>query len=484
MSTPRTTIVTAATTTLVPSDGPMVPDAETQRIQSSEAYKAWQDILRTVHRRVRLEVVTVIRTGVEQLTQDFYDRMLADERAHAFLQPDQVQTRLKRMLQHWIVELFSANAEGEIVQAIRRQVDVGVMHARIRLPADLISSGIRVVRRQIRRRIEFAALDHVERIVANTLVSDLLHLADGLMIQAYIRDIEDVSRKDEAYRQILQTTNLTHEHSRQRAVLAEWVETLMMAVWEGTRPLPRLRESAFGVWLHHKGAILFENMCGLEDLRLAVQVLDQNLLPRLESVEQDASGRSALFGAVKENISIIRLHISESFERMQASDSGLDAETQMADRRYLPAVLGRVIQAHRDNGRTFTLTLINVAARVPEGRIQNHAQRRLMQVAAHHVIDGLRSTDHVFRYGDTQCLVIAIETPKTKAQQLAIALRERLIHGLQSTSVNGMVSPMMPSIEVGIAEYDGHPDYHYLLQRVESALRDAARTRQGIGIAT
>ena len=101
-----------------------------------------------------------------------------------------------------MIDLFGTLEAEQILPAIRRQIEVGAVHARIRLPIDLIPSGIRLLKRGIRRRIDFTALDASDRLIAQIYVSDLLHLADGLMTQAYFRDTHEVVRNDEAYRLI------------------------------------------------------------------------------------------------------------------------------------------------------------------------------------------------------------------------------------------------------------------------------------------
>lgn len=181
-----------------------------------EAIRAWHDLLAVTPRTVRDAVAAVVRNGAETLTEEFYERMMRSRRASGFLDQERVQKRLRASLRQWMVDLFSIVAEDAVAATILRQVEVGAVHAQIRLPIDLIPSGIRILKRGIRRRIDFAPLELDDRLLALVYVSDLLHLADGLMNQANFRDAQEVVRNDEAYRLVTQKRSASFERARQR----------------------------------------------------------------------------------------------------------------------------------------------------------------------------------------------------------------------------------------------------------------------------
>jgi Protoglobin len=178
------------------------PTFDLSDAMATEAARAWQDLLAVTPPKVRQVVADVVRDGAVTLTEEFYARMLRSERATHFLDQERVQKRLMASLQRWMTDLFEVEVDLEV--AIGRQIEVGVVHARIRLPIDLIPAGIRILKRGIRRRIDFAPLDTSDRLLALVYVSDLLHLADGLMNQAYFHDAQEVVRNDEAYRLVMQ----------------------------------------------------------------------------------------------------------------------------------------------------------------------------------------------------------------------------------------------------------------------------------------
>lgn len=446
---------------------------------AQEAIRAWRELFSSTSLTIREAVASVVNQGAEALTEDFYTRMLEHPRAASFLDQERVQKRLRASMRRWMRELFATLQPEQIPQAIDRQIEVGTVHARIRLPIDLIPSGIRLLKRGIRRRIAFTTLDADERLIAQIYVSDLLHLADGLMNQAYFRDTQQVVRNDEAYRQLSHKRSLAFERTRQRAALSEWAEALLIATWSrDMRPSP-LRDSEFGIWLHHKGAVLFERCAEFEAICDAVEVMDTQLLPRLAQARADRVLSDAAVNTIKQLLDLIRHKLNDLFDSSQQQDDGVDEETRLPDQRYLPAILAREMRAHQQSGRPFCLVMIEI--QFPALKSQGHggARQRLLQASAQAVVETSRTTDHVFRYDEHRFLLVAVECDLGKANDIAAALAEKLGHTVNTGNVHGLWTPITPSVSIGIAEYDRHPDYQYFIQRAEAALAEAVTTRRG-----
>jgi diguanylate cyclase len=446
-----------------------------------EAIRAWSELFKVTRQPVREVVSQLVRDGAEVLADEFYQRMMADPRATRFLDQERVQTRLRGSMRRWMVELFGTLIEDEISGSIRRQIEVGVVHARIRLPIDLISAGIRVLKRGIRRRIDFAPLDQSDRLVALIYVSDLLHLADSLMNLGYLRNTQDVVRNDEAYRLVAQRKSSTVELTRQRAALSEWAEALLLSVWDttgGTTPAP-LRETTFGIWIHHKGPVLFGQSDEFKELRDSIDIMDQQLLPRLRASMGDRERLESTIGTFRKLLDMIRFRMNELFAGIALRDEGLDTETQLPDRQYLPAILSRTMQSHLESGRPCSLLLIQIGIPDASEHLRSGLRARLMHTGAHVLSACVRTTDHVFRFADCQFMVVAIETSLQAANQLAGQITEQLRHTLQSVYVNGSITPASPTVQIGVCEYDRHPDYQYFIQRCVEALATSELRSRG-----
>lgn len=446
-----------------------------------EAFHAWHNLHTSTPHHVREAISAVVKEGAQPLTEEFYDQMQKHPRAMGFLDQERVQQRLRDSLRRWMTELFATLHEAQIVPAIRRQIEVGAVHARIRLPIDLIPAGIRILNRGIRRRIDFTPLDAGERLLAKLYVSDLLHLADSLMNQAYFRDTQEVARNDEAYRLLTHRKSASFERARQRAALSEWAEGILMAVWsqQATEELPRLRDSEFGIWMHHKGAVMFDGASDFQTLVEAIDTMDHQLLPRLQVTPPHERARIDMtINAVKQLLDLIRFKVNDLFESSGERDDGLDRETQLPDRHYLPAILAREMRSHLDSHRPCCLLLIELDFPTLKGPASVGTRNRIRQLAISIVGESLRTTDHLFRYDESRLLLVAVECALGKAKEMAASLTERLRQTLQAGNVQGSWKPVSPSVFIGIAEYDRHPDYQYFIQRVETALAQATPTKR------
>ena len=454
---------------------PEAPSQDTTSEMELEALRRWQELLTATPRPVREAVATVVREGSEPLADEFYKRMLRNARAGQFLDQAQVQKRLRASMRRWMTELFATFDVDDIACAIGRQIEVGEVHARIRLPVDLISSGIHVLKKGIRRRLDFAPLDTAQRMQALVFVSDLLHLADSLMNQAYFRDVQTVVRNDEAYRLITQRRSSSHERTRQRAALSEWAESLWMAAWEPLqRKVEPLRDSEFGIWMHHKGAVLFNQSHEYRALIEAIQTMDTKLLPNLEAAGGHRHLADRAIHAIKNQLELIRYQLRELFDQVSDQDDGLDNETQLPDRRYLPAILNREMRHHTESGRSLCLAMIDIRFPTLQGATTDGSRNRLLQQAVETMVEHKRTTDHLFRYDDSRFLWIAVESPRERVGELATTLMEKLLHRLNTGNIQGSWTPIHPRVAIGIAEFDRHPDYLYFIQRVETALSESA----------
>ncbi|TRL54493.1 GGDEF domain-containing protein [Citrobacter youngae] len=84
----------------------------------------------------------------------------------------------------------------------------------------------------------------------------------------------------------------------------------------------------------------------------------------------------------------------------------------------------------------------------------------------------MRTCDYVFRYGGDEFLIILTEI--TVADTLRIA--ERIRKGVERIKVNSPTGePILLSLSIGAAMFNGHPDYERLIQAADEALYGAKR---------
>ncbi|WP_156475091.1 GGDEF domain-containing protein, partial [Acetobacter malorum] len=90
-----------------------------------------------------------------------------------------------------------------------------------------------------------------------------------------------------------------------------------------------------------------------------------------------------------------------------------------------------------------------------------------LQKVAEILLAASRASDFVFRYGGEEFLVALIETPASKALEAAERFRQAVEAG---TVVSMEDKEVRVTISVGVATFDGYPDYKPLIEAADKAL--------------
>jgi diguanylate cyclase len=108
----------------------------------------------------------------------------------------------------------------------------------------------------------------------------------------------------------------------------------------------------------------------------------------------------------------------------------------------------------------------------------------VLRQVAEVILDTVRLSDFVFRYGGEEFLVALIETDAQQGFEVA----ERIRHQLAARELRlPNEAPFTVTASIGLAAYKGHPDYAYLVEAADRALykaKEAGRNRTVIASET
>lgn len=440
-----------------------------------EAGLAWRKILGATPAEVAQAVSGLIASGSPSIADEHYEVMLSHDRARDFLDHEIVNQRLHRAMQRWLARTFGTLRGEDVAATVAHHVEVGELHARIRLPPDLMSVAVRVLKEAVLRRVFQALPDPAQRLAAALYVNDVIHLADSVMNCAYVATLQRSVRNDEAYRAVALRHDAALERERQRAALSEWAQKFPFAIGRRSRREQALRlgQSEFALWLKHKAQVLFEGMPDVQHVHDAIAHVDEVLIPQLMAPDLPEDRMERLVEALEQQMELIRYLVGDLFERLSQVEHGRDSVTRLFNRRYLHSILSRELEEHRRNAQPFCIMMVGVdglASLAGDGETRN----LVLQRAALALQGAVRSGDHAFRYGEDEFVVIAVESNERDAAWTA----ERIRSDVRAQTVVGGGGSEAVRISIGLAIYDGHPDYHYLLDRGQEALT-LARARGG-----
>ncbi|EJO30698.1 diguanylate cyclase [Achromobacter marplatensis] len=438
---------------------------------SASNAQAWEAVYQSVDAYTRGQVAAVVGDSAKELVDAFYSTLLADAEAGPRLSHEIVATRLHSGMKHWLKGLLCVRDQGDIAALMATQKKVGEVHARVHIPIHLVMAGARILKNEIAERLRASDLDGTAASIATQYVCNLFDLAIEQMSRAFMRDINRGARNDEAYRLFALGQNISTERERQRAALLEWSQAVLIGLHYRApeQALPRLAASEFGLWLQHKGGVLFESAPALRQITEAVTRLDDVVLPRL--MLADAQQQVSMPDQVRELqelVARIKHLLNGLFDMVAEIESGSDPLTNVLNRRFLPSVVGREIAISTRQGSRFSVLLLDIdhfkAINDAHGHSGgDHVLRQFAEV----VHQACRSSDFVFRYGGEEFLVVLVDT----GQEAALAAAEKLGAEIRRHKFAiPEAGALRITASIGVATFDGHPDYAYLIDRADKAL--------------
>lgn len=388
------------------------------------------------------------------LSRVFYDSLLHDPQASILLSSDEVESRLSKSLERWVTEILTFDPKDDITPLLLHQRHVGIMHSRVNVTIELVLRGARLIKCALLGALLHGPEVSPVNVEAARLATSVIDLAIEAMSAAYSSSREKAARTDEAFRSYAATVNVTLEREKQRAALSDWSNRLLQNLMMGTDDisLGRIGQSPFGFWIRHKAPALFGNATELDEISFRMDRIDRTMLPACQrEINGSAEELRKLTRNIVGEVEDIRSLTETMFDHLVHMESGRDAQTQLLNRRFLPAVLSREVELSRDSQEQFSVLMIDVDH---FKRFNDHyghpaGDQCLKRVAAALQAHVGRAGELVGRYGGEEFAVLLplcdAAAALDRAQRMCEAVRELRIPHAASTHAHWV------TISVGVA---------------------------------
>lgn len=435
----------------------------------------WTELLDNVSDDTRSLLSMVAQQSAAELADRFYRTLLNDEKASAFVTHEAVDARLHASLQRWVTHLFTRLDATDVPSLVAEQQHIGIVHARLNIPIELVLRASRHVKEAVLEMVLLQPARYRIRLRAAVLAVGLIDVAMEIMSGQYSASHDSETRTDEAYRNYAATINMSLEREYQRTALSDWSNRLLQDVMIGgaDAPFASISQSPFGLWLRHKAPALFSSPAELDAIRASLDTIDTGYLPDIARAmaEGDLSSLRRIARLIVSEVEKARRLLDSMFDHLLRMESGSDALTHLLNRRFLPSVLSREIAMARNKGIVFSVLLLDIDhfKTINDRYGHDTGDRTLQQVAQ--VLSRLAgSGDFLFRYGGEEFLILCAESDAAKAGLLA----ERIRREVERQPIDaGDGSPISVTVSIGIATYEGHPDYQRLIRQADQALYQA-----------
>lgn len=420
-------------------------------------------------------VNSVVGAQAQDLAAAFYEAMLRDENARRYLDHELVRSRLRASMAAWLRDTYSRRADDEWLEYVERQAQVGLVHARIGLPMRLLTMGVRVIKREVFARIMAQRLNRDTTAAALFFAGGLLDLASEAMNEPYLADVIVNVRHRQSLQFALAGHTLAIECERLKGSLFNWHRAVVGVLYEGGSlgELSSVRGSDFGLWSRHKAALSIGGHPEYEALHKAVDDLAE-LYDR--DVASRATGRPSResLRLLGDRVNAVAFVLSSIADQAMATEAGRDPLTRLLNRRFLHPILQQEISLSLRDGAPFSVLVVDVDdfKRIND-RHGHQVGDRVLVLLAEAMLNNVRVSDFVFRYGGEEFLLVLSAIDAAGAAAKAEHLRGS-IASIEIRTDSG--ESFHVSVSIGIAAHDGHPDLERVVRAADRALYEAKAT--------
>lgn len=417
----------------------------------------------------------IVEPNAPAIAERFYAALFAEEETHEFLSPDLVKSHLTASMTVWIQELFALRANQSDIEAyIERQKQVGQIHARIHLPLVFVGFGQHVLNKTIHDCLRRQWTWPEELPECLSLATQIIDASIQAINQAYA---DDASLHDQTLGSLqLYTAGkfLALDCERSRSSLSEWLSKILMALQRKSLAAVShldLQTSDFGLWLNHKASIILAERKEYLALRECAGRIEEIAESLRHTRLEDSPAVEALVDQLQVSVHRANWLLSLLSQEAMDMDSSRDTLTRLFNRRYLDPIMQHEIRHCQKVKGCFTVLLIDIDSFKQINDLHGHQMGDLaLKRASQQILDTIRVGDHAFRFGGEEFLVVLVDCPADKGLQVA----EKLRLAIAETEFDGNEGGQWRlTVSIGVAAYDGHPDYQPTIQRADTALYQA-----------
>lgn len=433
----------------------------------------WVQLTRSLSAPLASQLAQLIESEKDRLVRVFYERLLQNPDASPFLSQDVVHSRLQHSMRGWLRRLFVERTM-DVDAFVAEQRKIGEVHARIQVPIHVVMQGARLLKNEIVLLLNKMDISREDFAILAAYASNAINIAIEFMSQAFVTNTKTDAQTDEAYRAFALSQDVTLERETQRAALMEWSQSVLFSLYGNRQetPLPLLSSSDFGLWLHHKGDMIFHGSSVLENIRIDMRYIDNVLLPSIATASLNPEHNlTDLIEAFKNKTGEIKFLLAELFQAAAAMESGRDPLTRTLNRRFLPSILTREVKMASQNKMELSVMMVDIDNFKRINDTYGHGGGdHILQQVAESIFTQCRASDFVFRYGGEEFLVVLIEASAKTAFETAERLRQK-IAGQQFSLPDGGTQNI--TLSVGVSTFNGHPDFSHLIETADQALYKA-----------
>ncbi|WP_188692184.1 GGDEF domain-containing protein [Bowmanella pacifica] len=414
----------------------------------------------------------LIEPNLTRYVDKFYDVLLSDPGSAKFLSNELVEQRLKTSMTKWLRETTKPKTKEYVVDSMRYHQSVGEVHARAEIPMSLVDVGMTILKGEIFTTLILAKHSTQETAEAVTTLNRLLDSALSIINDSYMRGKVTNERTSQEFITASSAQEVALEIERIKSSIYQWMTSTLLAHKFSTDAFNEsLFQKDFGLWIRHKLPLISADTKRAGDINAALELADQACTALAKSdTENEREQAAKLTDTLKEIIWLL----TDEADRNLAKESKQDSLTTLLDRRFLSPILQQETAMALQGQNSFSVIMLDLDHFKRINDIYGHgAGDIVLRHASKTIKDKIRLTDYVFRYGGEEVLVVAPELGLEDAVKLA----ERIRVGIEQLHIElADQRHVKATASLGVATFNGHPDYQRLLNEADAKLYEAKRS--------
>ena len=421
----------------------------------------------------RIETLVVPHTT--SIIENFIAAILSDPVNQRFAQHNSIMSRLQGALEHWLLDLFRIRQPHEIDKLFARLQEIGKHHALISVPLVSIQLSRSLLKEELFRVMMQSAASQDEKLASLLLIDKILDLSIAIINHAFISGVVDDTRHAQSLKLQSLGMDMAMQSESLRASLFDWqrrIVTLFFLNTEDACIIPSINTTDIGLWVYHKGDLLFPESREIARLKALIREIDLHISTMFSArSDRNSNWVNDALLCLDQLVSSVASLLLTIKDHTLAMEAGRDALTKLFNRRFLHIILQRETSRSINTGQRFAVLLVDVDHFKQINDTYGHAAGDIVlsQIAEILLMD-VRAGDFVFRYGGEEFLVILNNIHEAQAIKVAEKIRVR-VENHRFVINEGLT--LSSTVSLGIAMHDGHPDYNRTTILADRALYQA-----------
>src|SRR5690606_11407551 len=161
----------------------------------------------------------------------------------------------------------------------------------------------------------------------------------------------------------------------------------------------------------------------------------------------------------------IRYLVNDSFQAVVGLENGRDALTPTLNRRFLPSILSREAALARQGKTTFSIVMVDIDHFKKINDQHGHSAGDIVLRQCPAILPTSVRLGHLLcRYGGEEVLILLVESNASEAIESANRIREQISSAVIET---GDGARLCVTASLGVATFEGHPDYSHLIHAAD-----------------